>query len=70
MQKPYNNDTSQDHAANDDKYQKLRDAAEMALNVLIGCVVAGDDVDDQRSMLEAQSMLRAALADGEASNGS
>ena len=41
----------------------LRDAADMALNVLIGCVVAGDGADDQRSMLEAQSMLRAALAD-------
>lgn len=40
----------------------LRDAADMALNVLIGCVVPGAGVDDRKAIHEAQSMLRAALA--------
>jgi len=40
---------------------ELYDAADMALNALIGCCVAGDGVDDRKTMLEAQTMLRAAL---------
>jgi len=40
---------------------ELYDAADMALNALIGCCVAGDGVDDRKTMLEAQAMLRAAI---------
>lgn len=39
----------------------LYDAAENALDVLIGCCVAGDGVGDRRAMLDAQHMLRAAI---------
>lgn len=48
----------------------LYDAADMALNALIGCCVPAGGVDDRKTMLEAQSMLRAALAAAvEQSNG-
>jgi len=39
----------------------LREAADNALNALIGCAVAGDGADDRTTLLEAQQMLRAAL---------
>lgn len=40
----------------------LYDAAENALDTLLSCCVAGDGVDDREAMLEAQQMLRAAIA--------
>jgi hypothetical protein len=40
----------------------LYDAAENALNALIGCCVPAGGVDDRKTILEAQTMLRAAIA--------
>ena len=48
-----------------DKIDRLREAAEMALETLIGCCVSAGGVDDRKTILEAQDMLRAAL-EGEA----
>lgn len=47
----------------------LYDAAENALGVLIACCVPAGGVDDSKAILDAQAMLRAALAKatGEAS---
>lgn len=45
---------------------ELLDAADMALNTLIGCCVSAGGVDDQKTILEAQGMLRAAIAKAEA----
>ncbi len=39
----------------------LYDAAENALEALIGCCVPAGGVDDRKTMLEAQRMLRAAI---------
>ena len=49
-----------------DEIERLRAAAEMALETLIGCCVSAGGVDDRKTILEAQDMLRAAL--GEASD--
>jgi hypothetical protein len=40
----------------------LYDAAENALNALVGCCVPAGGVDDRKTILEAQTMLRAAIA--------
>lgn len=40
----------------------LYDAADNALNVLIGCCVPAGGVDDRKAILDAQAMLRAAIA--------
>ena len=49
-----------------DRLQRERDAlaeaADVALNALIGCCIAGPGVDDRKHILEAQAMLREALA--------
>lgn len=37
---------------------ELYDAVEMALNTLIGCCVAAGGVDDRKTILETQAMLR------------
>lgn len=50
-----------------DEIERLRAAAEMALETLIGCCVSAGGVDDRKTILEAQDMLRAAL-EGEASD--
>ena len=50
-----------------DEIERLRAAAEMALETLIGCCVSAGGVDDRKTILEAQDMLRAALA-GEVSD--
>jgi hypothetical protein len=47
--------------------ERLRAAAEMALETLIGCCVSAGGVDDRKTILEAQDMLRAAL-EGEKKN--
>ncbi|MDE1997972.1 MAG: hypothetical protein KGI52_03480 [Burkholderiales bacterium] len=41
---------------------ELLDAAENALNTLIACCVSAGGVDDRKAILEAQQMLRAAIA--------
>ena len=43
--------------------ERLRAAAEMALETLIGCCVSAGGVDDRKTILEAQDMLRAALGE-------
>lgn len=40
---------------------ELLDAADNALNTLIACCVPAGGVDDRRTILEAQQMLRAAI---------
>ena len=50
-----------------EKIERLRAAAEMALETLIGCCVSAGGVDDRKTILEAQDMLRAAL-EGEKKN--
>lgn len=44
---------------------ELLDAADMALNTLIGCCVSAGGIDDRKTILEAQGMLRAAIAKAE-----
>ena len=46
-----------------DENERLRAAAEMALETLIGCCVSAGGVDDRKTILEAQDMLRAALGE-------
>jgi hypothetical protein len=46
----------------------LYDAADMALNTLLGCCVSAGGVDDRKTILEAQAMLRAAIAKAEAAS--
>ena len=46
-----------------DENARLRAAAEMALETLIGCCVSAGGVDDRKTILEAQDMLRAALGE-------
>jgi hypothetical protein len=41
---------------------ELREAADEALNVLIGCAIPAGGVDDRKAVLNAQAMLRKALA--------
>lgn len=41
---------------------ELLEAADNALNTLIACCVSAGGVDDRRTILEAQQMLRAAIA--------
>lgn len=41
---------------------ELYDAADAALNVLIACCVPAGGVDDRAAILEAQNMLRSAIA--------
>lgn len=43
----------------------LYDAADNALNALLGCCIPGDGVDDRKIIFEAQVMLRAAIAKAE-----
>jgi hypothetical protein len=40
----------------------LYDAADNALNALIACCVPAGGVDDRKAILDAQAMLRAAIA--------
>lgn len=42
--------------------EELLDAADNALNVLIACCVPAGGVDDRKAILEAQHMLRVAIA--------
>lgn len=41
---------------------ELYEAADEALNVLIGCVIPAGGVDDRKALLDCQAMLRAALS--------